>query len=131
MAKCLLVMDINPKATMISVRAESKLKITSLDNRDRWRCEDTVDRVRSAMISCGCVRAVSFQENFAEAGVTNSICKCTDIFISIDEEDNLIAIVGPLINCGQEMSNKERPWAAIKISRIKKILVLSVDGEWA
>jgi hypothetical protein len=54
-----------------------------------------------------------------------------DIFVSINEEDNLIAIVGPLINCGQEMSNKERPWATIKISRIKKILVLSVDGEWA
>jgi hypothetical protein len=70
MAKCQLVMDVNPKATMISVRAESKLKITSLDNRDRWRCEDTVDRVRSAMISCGCVGAVSFQENFAEARVT-------------------------------------------------------------
>jgi hypothetical protein len=131
MAKCQLVMDVNPKATMISGGAESELKVTSLDNGDGWRGEDAVNRVRSAMISCWCIGAVSFQENFAEARGTYSSCKRMDIFVSIDEEDNLIAIVGPLINCSQEMSNKERPWAAIKISRIKKILVLSVDGERA
>jgi hypothetical protein len=131
MTKCQLVMDVNPKAAMICVGTKAELKVATLDDGNGWRCEDAVDRVRSAMVSCRCIGTVAFQENLTESRSADGGGECTDIFISINEEDNLIAIVGPLINCGQEMSNKERPWAAIKISRIKKILVLSVDGEWA
>jgi hypothetical protein len=53
MVKCHLVVDVNPKAAMISVRAESKLKVASLDDGDGWRGEDAVNRVQSAMKVAG------------------------------------------------------------------------------
>jgi hypothetical protein len=45
MTECYLVMDVDPEASMIGVRAKSKLKVTSLDHGDGWRGKDAVNRV--------------------------------------------------------------------------------------